>query len=108
MKAKPKIGPTHDTAFFKDIQEVFERYPDVAKDYSIGHIGGVVDVMGVDLDRQVEVSTVRDGEIVTKRVDRSLDRGPGGPPEKEEGCFRWALRAGEWVCVTYITIGPPT
>ncbi|WP_406368264.1 hypothetical protein [Streptomyces sp. NBC_01546] len=107
MKAKPKIGPTHDTAFFNDIQAVFEKYPDVAKNYSIDYIGGVVDVMGVDLDRQVGMSTVRDGEIVTKYADRSSGRNPGPPPE-EEGCFRWALRAGEWVCVTYMTIPPPT
>ncbi|MFB0629716.1 hypothetical protein [Streptomyces sp. AB3(2024)] len=80
MKAKPKIGPTHDTAFFKDIQAVFEKYPDVTKDYSIGHIGGVVDVVAIDLDRQVEVPTVRDGETVTKCVDRSLDRDPGDHP----------------------------
>ncbi|MER6257110.1 hypothetical protein ABT224_37840 [Streptomyces sp. NPDC001584] len=106
MKAKPKIGPTHDTAFFNELQAVFENYLDIAKNYSIGYIGGVGDVMGVDLDRQVGVSTVRDGEIVTKYVDRSP--GPGEGPPEEEGCFRWVWRAGEWVCATYITIGPPT
>ncbi|MET9734493.1 hypothetical protein ABZZ79_28805 [Streptomyces sp. NPDC006458] len=106
MKAKPKIGPAHDTALFNDIQAVFEKYPDVAKNYSIGYIGGVVDVMGVDLDRQVGVSTVRDGEIVTKYVDRSP--GPRSGPPEEAGCFRWVWRAGEWVCVAYIVVPPPT
>lgn len=104
MKAKPKIGPTHDTAFFNDIQAVFEKYPDVAKGYSIGYIGGVVDGMGVDLDRQVGVSTVRGGEIVTKYVARS-SRHDDGPPD-ELGCFRWVWRAGGWVCVTYMMTVP--
>ncbi|MDQ0962076.1 hypothetical protein QFZ66_005954 [Streptomyces sp. B4I13] len=101
MKAKPKIGPTHDTAFFDDIQAVFEQHPNVAKNYAIGHIGEVVDVMGIDLDRQVGMSTVRDGELVTKYVDRRPE-----VPE-DPGCIRWVWR-GEWVCATYIVQAPPT
>ncbi|WP_035838998.1 hypothetical protein [Kitasatospora azatica] len=104
MKVKPKIGPTHDAALFAEIQAAFDKYPDVAKNYSIQYIGGVVDVMNVDLERQVGMSNVQDREIVTKFVDRQPDP---GPQPTDPGCFAWRLRANEWVCVTYMVQKPP-
>ncbi|MFB6440554.1 hypothetical protein ACFCVY_27895 [Streptomyces sp. NPDC056411] len=109
MKTKSKIGPTHDTAFFDAIQAAFDKYPDIAKDYSIRHIGGVVDAMRVDLDRQVAVSNVQDGEIVTKFVDRSPDPvDPPPDPTTDPGCCEWRLRHHEWVCVEVCMVPPPT
>jgi hypothetical protein len=88
MKMKPKVGPTYDTSFFDDIQAVFDRYPDAAKKYSIRYIGGVADVMNIDLDRQVAVSSVQDRRIVTEFVDRSQDPDDGGG--FTEWCCEWS------------------
>ncbi|MDX3118574.1 hypothetical protein [Streptomyces scabiei] len=106
MEIKAKFGPTHDTDFFAGIQSVFDRYPDVAKNYSIRYIGGVIDVMKVDLERQVGLSNVQDGEIVTKFIDRSPDPDPG--PPTDPGCYEWRRTlSGEWRCTTYIVQKPP-
>ncbi|MDH6624700.1 hypothetical protein M2271_002504 [Streptomyces sp. LBL] len=105
MKIKAKIGPTHDTAFFDDLQAVFDRHPDVAKNYSVRHIGRVVDFMKVDFGRQVAMSNVQDGEIVTKFVDRIPDPIPDMPTDL--GCCAWKLTAHEWRCVEYCIMAPP-
>jgi hypothetical protein len=95
MKTKAKItaGPTVDTGFFKDLAEVFDRYPDEARKYAVRTITLETEVLRIDFDKQHAVSRVEGNRIVTAFHDRGEK-----VKSSHHACCEW-VKNGRWTCI---------
>ncbi|MET7622652.1 hypothetical protein [Streptomyces sp. NPDC005408] len=95
MKVKHACGPEADTEFFREIDAVLARYPAEAQKYAVRCLRLQSEVLHVDLGRQVAVSRVEDGRIITEFVDRDA-------PQVEahhSACCAWTGVAPHKRCV---------
>ncbi|MFH9884499.1 hypothetical protein [Streptomyces bobili] len=88
------VGPEKDVEFFRDLQEVFDKYPDAAKQYHVQFAAAEL-TLEVDLKKQVKVNRVQNGEIISKFVDRESQTASNG-----EYCCGWVWENQTWHCVT--------
>ncbi|MET8244341.1 hypothetical protein ABZV31_07845 [Streptomyces sp. NPDC005202] len=95
MKVKHACGPEADTEFFREIDAVFARYPAEAQKYAVRCLRLQTEVLRVDLDRQVAVSRVEDGRIITEFVDRDAPQ----VREHHSACCAWSGEAPHKKCV---------
>lgn len=75
MNAKAGCGPQSDPEFFDALNKLFAQYPEAADKYAVKCMTMELDVLKVDFRKQVGVSRIEDGRIVTEYVDRSVTRG---------------------------------
>jgi hypothetical protein len=74
MKTKPACGPERDPEFFDEIDKVFARHPEAARRYAVRCLRRELDVLKIDFSRQVGLSRVEDGRIITEFYDRDDDK----------------------------------
>ncbi|MDQ0798199.1 hypothetical protein [Streptomyces sp. B1I3] len=98
--ANVTAGPEKDVEFFRDLQDVFEKYPGAAKQYYVQFAVAEL-ALGIDLEKQVKVNRVQNGEVISKFVDRE-SRGASnlGNTSSEEHCCAWRWESQTWRCVT--------
>ncbi|MFE7511357.1 hypothetical protein [Streptomyces sp. NPDC057540] len=70
MDAKAGCGPQSDPEFFAALDDLFARYPEAADKYAVTCMTMQLDVLKIDFRRQVGVSRVEEGRLVTEYVDR--------------------------------------
>ncbi|SOD86231.1 hypothetical protein SAMN06272765_3679 [Streptomyces sp. Ag109_G2-15] len=95
MATKPACGPERDPEFFAAIDEVFGKYPDAARRYAVSCMRLEHDIMQIDFEKQVGVSRVEDGQIITEfrnRDDESVR-------SHHSACCKWVGEAPHKVCV---------
>ncbi|MFC8349999.1 hypothetical protein [Streptomyces sp. NPDC057280] len=73
MKTKPACGPQRDPEFFEEIDKLFAKYPEAASRYAVSCLRLETVVLKIDFERQVGVSRVEDGRIITEFHDRDDD-----------------------------------
>ncbi|MFE3198031.1 hypothetical protein [Embleya sp. NPDC059237] len=73
MKTKPACGPQRDPEFFEEIDKLFAKYPEAAGRYAVSCLRLETVVLKIDFERQVGVSRVEDGRIITEFHDREDD-----------------------------------
>ncbi|WP_329254123.1 hypothetical protein [Streptomyces canus] len=88
------VGPEKDVEFFRDLQEVFDKYPGAAEQYYVQFAAAEL-ALDVDLEKQVKVNRVQNGEIISKFVDRESQRA-----SNSEYCCAWKWESQTWHCVT--------
>ncbi|MEU0947524.1 hypothetical protein ABZ379_33220 [Streptomyces canus] len=74
MTTKSNCGPQADPEFFGALDKLFEQYPEAADRYMVKSMSLELDVLKIDFRRQVGVSRVEDGRIITEFVDRDPTR----------------------------------
>lgn len=94
MNSQPTCGPERDPEFFNEISQVFSKYPEASRKYAVSCLRDELEVLKIDFSKQMGVSRVQDGQIVTEFHDRGdftasahhmcLVRDPGGR------CIKWA------------------
>jgi hypothetical protein len=70
MDIKPACGPERDPEFFEEINKVLTRYPEAAQRYSVSCLRLETVVLKIDLEKQIGISRVEDGRIITEFYDR--------------------------------------
>ncbi len=85
-----------DTAFFREITEVFRKHPDAAKRYALASLA-LEKQLGIDYGRQYAVSTVEDGRIITEFHDREKQ----AAVIRSRICLKYELRGQDLVCVNW-------
>jgi hypothetical protein len=61
--------PNEETEFHDAIKEVFLKYPEAQRRYALSSLD-LENEMKIDFDRQVGVSRIEDGKVITEFVDR--------------------------------------
>ncbi|WP_203912197.1 hypothetical protein [Rhizocola hellebori] len=92
-KSKTVAGPTVDTAFFKDLGEVFDRYPEEARKYAVRDISLETEVLHIDFAKQKAVSNIEGNKIITMFVDRDEK-----VQSVHHACCDW-IRSTGWSCI---------
>ena len=77
-------GPNHDTAFFDAIDEVFDRFPEMATKYVIKCVDHETEIMNIDFNDKIGVSQIEGDRVVTEFRDRADDAGI-----LSEKCCQW-------------------
>ncbi|WP_063768401.1 hypothetical protein [Streptomyces griseus] len=98
--ANVTAGPEKDVEFFRGLQEVFDKYPGAAERYYVQFAAAEL-ALGVDLEKQVRVNRVQNGEVIGKFVDRESQ----GASSSE--CCAWKWESQTWRCVTRCGPHPP-
>jgi hypothetical protein len=93
-KAKTVAGPTVDTAFFDDLAEVFDRYPDMARKYAVRDLTIERDVLHIDFEKQHAVTHIDGKRIITEFHDRDEKV----VRSSHHACCEW-IKNGRWSCV---------
>ncbi|MFJ6104931.1 hypothetical protein ACIQHY_28500 [Streptomyces sp. NPDC092359] len=88
MKAKAGCGPQSDPEFFDALNELFAQYPEAAAKYAIKCMSMELDGLKIDFGRQVGVSRIEDGRIITEFVDRGTTRGGNCCAWKHDECIQ--------------------
>ncbi|MFF4948673.1 hypothetical protein [Streptomyces chattanoogensis] len=73
MNAKPACGPERDPEFFREIDKVFAQYPEAADRYAVTCLRTELELLKIDFSKQVGVSRIEDGRIITEFYDRDDD-----------------------------------
>ncbi|GGU16958.1 hypothetical protein [Streptomyces lateritius] len=81
MNAKASCGPQSDPEFFDALDKLFAQYPRAADKYAIKCMTLERDVLKIDFSKQIGVSHIEDGRLITEYVDRD--------PTREHGCCVW-------------------
>lgn len=89
---KHMCGPEGDSDFFNAIGEVFDKFPDLLKKYSISCVDHETDVMKIDIEKQVGLARIEGNKIVTEFSDRSLASGL-------ICCKWWRESTSTWICL---------
>ncbi|MCH0541393.1 hypothetical protein I3F58_17865 [Streptomyces sp. MUM 203J] len=95
MSTKSACGPDRDPEFFGELDELFARYPEAADRYVVVCLRLETEVLKIDFSRQVGVSRVDGGRIVTEFHDR--DERDSLPADRRRPCCAWKPSAG---CIT--------
>ncbi|MGW1990327.1 hypothetical protein [Embleya sp. NPDC001921] len=70
MNTKPACGPERDPDFFEEVGKLFAEYPEAAGRYAVSCRRLELEILRVDFGKQVGVTRVEDGRIVTEFLDR--------------------------------------
>ncbi|MFB7864858.1 hypothetical protein [Streptomyces sp. NPDC056069] len=70
MNTKPACGPERDPDFFEEVDKLFARHPEAAKRYAVTCRRLELEILKIDFKKQVGVTRIDDGRIVTEFVDR--------------------------------------
>lgn len=98
--ARPNIGPAHDTAFFNDMEEVFDRHPEAAKNYAIRYFGQDATTLKVDFDNKVAVTNLQTGQLVTRFLDRGeVEKTLEATPTTF--CCEWTITGSTMRCTKF-------
>ncbi|MFD5377525.1 hypothetical protein ACFWJE_24395 [Streptomyces griseoincarnatus] len=89
-------GAKADTAFFREITDVFAKHPEAAQKYALASLA-LEEQLGIDYGRQHAVSRIEDGRIVTEFHDRET----GPQVIRASACIKWELRGQNLVCVDW-------
>lgn len=73
MNKKPACGPERDPEFFAEIDKVFAQYPEAARRYAVRCMRRELEILNIDFTKQVGLSRVEDGRIITEFHDRDDD-----------------------------------
>ncbi|WP_143200136.1 hypothetical protein [Kitasatospora sp. CB01950] len=98
MTGHARCGPEGDPEFFKDLDAVFAKHPDAARRYSVRCLALETDLLKVDFAKQVGVSRIEAGRIVTEFRNRDEF---GNDGEDEPLCCEFAGEAPHEFCVRY-------
>ncbi|MFI8823771.1 hypothetical protein [Streptomyces sp. NPDC053431] len=86
MNTKPACGPERDPDFFDEVDKLFARYPEAAGRYAVACRRLELDILKIDFDKQVGVTRIEDGRIVTEFVDRDTVE---GTRSAHHACCEW-------------------
>ncbi|MFF4421593.1 hypothetical protein ACFY04_12530 [Streptomyces sp. NPDC001549] len=75
MTTKLACGPQSDPEFFDALNKLFDQYPEAADKYAIKCMRMELDGLKIDFGKQVGVSRIEDGRVITEYVDRDPTRG---------------------------------
>ncbi|MBT2871821.1 hypothetical protein ACWDU0_00085 [Streptomyces cellulosae] len=89
-----EYGTSTDTAFFRDITEVFRKHPEAAEKYALASLA-LEKQLGIDYAQRHAVSRIEDGRIITEFHDRET----GPQVIRASACIKWELRGQNLVCV---------
>lgn len=95
MKKKPACGPDRDPEFFGELDKLFARYPEAASRYAVTCLRMETEILKIDFSKQVGVSRIDDGRIITEFHDR--DKREDSPTGRGRPCCAWKPSAG---CIT--------
>ncbi|MFF2791149.1 hypothetical protein ACFVT6_31080 [Streptomyces sp. NPDC058049] len=70
MKASHACGPERDPEFFGELDKLFAQYPEAAHRYAVTCLRVELEVLKIDFSKQVGVSRIDDGRIITEFYDR--------------------------------------
>ncbi|WP_051948470.1 hypothetical protein [Streptomyces scabiei] len=73
MNKKPACGPERDPEFFAEIDKVFTQYPEAARRYALRCMRRELEILNIDFTKQVGLSRIEDGRIITEFRDRDDD-----------------------------------
>ncbi|MFE1771484.1 hypothetical protein [Streptomyces sp. NPDC059008] len=94
MKAKPACGPERDPEFFEELDKLLARHPEAARRYGVSCMRAELDILKIDFDKQVGVSRIEDGRIVTEFYDRDDDI----VRSAHHACCKWVDHKCVWIC----------
>ncbi|WP_327736640.1 hypothetical protein OG749_25605 [Streptomyces nojiriensis] len=97
--ANVTAGPEKDVEFFRDLQEVFDKYPRAAEQYYVQFAAAEL-ALGVDLEKQVRVNRVQNSEVISTFVDRESQGASNLGDTSSEFCCAWKWESQTWHCVT--------
>ncbi|MEU9734351.1 hypothetical protein [Streptomyces sp. NPDC048002] len=83
-----------DTAFFREITEVFRKHPEAARRYALASLA-LEEIMGIDYTRKYAVSTIEGDRVVTEFHD--LDEKP--LVIRSRICLKYELHGQDLECV---------
>ncbi|MER6678280.1 hypothetical protein [Streptomyces sp. NPDC000983] len=86
-----------DTAFFREITQVFRNHPEAAKKYALASLA-LEKMLGIDTSRKIAVSTREGDRVITEFHDR--DKQP--PVIRAQICLKYELRGQELKCVHWM------
>ncbi|WP_328329296.1 MULTISPECIES: hypothetical protein [unclassified Streptomyces] len=96
MNQRNACGPERDPEFFEELEAVFARHPEAAGRYSVQCTRQTSHVLKVDFAKQVGVSRIDGGRIVTEFRDRDYSAG-----SIEWWCCEWVRTDGGFLCVRF-------
>ncbi|MFJ1791685.1 hypothetical protein [Kitasatospora griseola] len=96
MTHKAQCGPERDPEFFKDVAAVFAKHPESSKRYSVRCLAVETDTLGVDFTKQVGVSRIEGGRMVTEFLSRNDFGNDFGD---ESPCCEFAGEAPHMFCI---------
>ncbi|MFF4948672.1 hypothetical protein [Streptomyces chattanoogensis] len=73
MKTKHACGPERDPEFFEDVDKLFAKYPEAAGRYAVTCRRLELEILKIDFSKQVGVTRIDDGRIITEFYDRDDD-----------------------------------
>ncbi|WP_327732684.1 hypothetical protein OG749_01310 [Streptomyces nojiriensis] len=97
MDIKPACGPERDPEFFEEIDKLFARYPEAAERYAVSCLRLETVVLKVDFEKQVGVTRVEDGRIITEFYDREDEENV--PKDLFTHCCRYTHKGCVHLCV---------
>lgn len=77
MNTNAGCGPQSDPEFFDALNKLFAQYPEAADKYAIKCMTVELDVLKIDFRKQLGVSRIDDGRVITEYVDRDPGRSGG-------------------------------
>ncbi|MFF9864136.1 hypothetical protein ACF1G0_01710 [Streptomyces sp. NPDC013953] len=86
MDAKPACGPERDPEFFEEVGRLFAKYPEAAGRYAVKCRRLELEILRIDFQKKIGVTSVEDGRIVTEFVDRDT---VDDPSELTRMCCEW-------------------
>jgi len=101
--AEHACGPTSDVEFFDAVLEVFNRFPEVAKNYSIECVDHETDIMKIDFKKETGIARIAGKRVVTDYASRE---------ELAAGlicCKWWRENDSTWTCLKRwdsVSVGP--
>lgn len=95
MKAREAAGPDVDVDFFNELRTVFDKYPNVARKYSVRWLHNEISNLKIDFDKQQGVSRVEGNRIVTEFRDISDPT----IASSHHACCEWRKSGFRWTCV---------
>ncbi|MFF5788897.1 hypothetical protein ACFY8P_28500 [Streptomyces sp. NPDC012693] len=93
MNTKPACGPQRDPEFFDEIDRVFTKYPEAAERYAVTCTRAEHEVLKIDYSKQVGVSRIEDGRIITEFQDREIERA------SHSYCCQWKNGECQRICI---------
>jgi hypothetical protein len=105
-----KTGPTADEAFFEELGAVFEKFPRMARKYSVQSMGQDKGTLKIDFEKQIGFSRIEDKKIVTEFMEKAAanatlkeefgsGEGPGETEMLDRFCCSWEFIGHRWECM---------
>lgn len=81
-------GPSEHPDFFAAVAEVWAQFPEESQEYAVAGLCLHKKILEIDFAKQVGVTSVENGRLVTRFVGRSDVKPPDS--EDEPQCCKWA------------------